>query len=128
MAKEFKPVVITPEHVALYLAEHQRPNATQHKVVDKLSPAKDLAKYFLQQHDVRSLFEALKHKGKKISDKHKLILSKGRIWKRPIGYNGNKSKINHKDSKLVINTETGIYYDNIASAARSVCMPSSSLS
>jgi len=78
--------------------------------------------------DETKLKIGLKHKGKKISDKHKLILSKGRIWKRPIGYNGNKSKINHKDSKLVINTETGIYYDNIASAARSVCMPSSSLS
>jgi len=70
----------------------------------------------------------LKHKGKTISIEQRMRLSKLKTGV-PLS-ESTKLKIskNRPDSKIIINTETGIFYDNIRLAANSINMPWSSLS
>lgn len=62
-------------------------------------------------------------KGKKLSEEHKMILRSRKHTKEAIIKIGNASRGNTFARKIVLNTETGIYYDSAIEAAKNINMP-----
>lgn len=67
-------------------------------------------------------------KGVTFSEEHKINMSKSRIGGKHTEEHKLKQSINNAWSKLLLNTETGIYYNTIREAAKTIGMTPSGLS